>query len=240
MINNILNNYTLGVGGIGDFLLTLACSYDKVDEMNLVFFANNRNQIKELVKLFPKIKKSLILEKDYKTIHEFYFSEKCINTGILPKNMDYRTWNNVNIFRDYGVIEHPKFIRELFKEKRVFEKQIFIQKNGSNQDGAGKKRILLDETIKKIYKEFYDYEFIFLESLENASYKDIFELILGSDLVIGVDSFCKTFSALAGIKTIVYNSIYSQDYLKNFNNKIDYGNYVFLNNWKMIEQRSQL
>jgi hypothetical protein len=239
MINNILKDFIIGSGGIGDFLLTISTKYfEEAENVNLVFFANNPTQIKEIVKLFPKIKKSLILNNDYYSLKEFYNSEKCKNTGILPKDLNYQTWTNVNIFSEYGIIENPSWLK-LFTPKRIYDSQIFLQKEGSNVEGNGKIRKISDSNLKKIYDEFELFNFITLETLKNNSYKEIFEIILGSDIVISCDSFSKTLSSLANIKTIVFDNIYNERYLNNFRDGIDAGHHIFIYPFKCIELRKQ-
>lgn len=241
MNTDLIGKYYLGAGGIGDFLLTLSTFYDNVEEANIIFLANNTNQIKEIANLFPKLKKKLILENDFNLLSNFFIDKNCLGTGILPKDLNYNNWYRVDVVKEYNVILYPHFICELFLPKKVFDTQIFIQRNGSNAENTnGKRRILLDKTITSAYKEFdLSYEFLSLESFKNMSYKDIFEIILGSDIVIGCDSFVKSFAALAGKRVIVYDNIYTEEYLNNFKDKRDYGHYVFIDPWKNIELRKQ-
>ncbi len=236
---NIIGRFYLGNGGIGDFLMFLSTFYDNVEEANIIFLANNRKQIQEIVKLFPKIKKSLILENDFNALKEFYGDNRCLGTGILPKDLNYQNWNKVDIVKEYGVNLQPNFIHELFKPANLFDRQVFIQKQGSNVEKIGKQRLLLDKTISSIYKEFDFHDFLTLESFIGMTYEGIFQLILGSSVVVGVDSFVKTFAALAGKRVIVYDNIYTDEYLNNFPDKIDLGHYVFIYPFKNIELRKQ-
>lgn len=239
LVNNILTSYYLGNGGIGDFFMFLSTFYDNIEEANIVFFANNRKQIQEVASLFPKLKKKLILENDFNTLKEFYSDPRCIGTGILPKDLDYNKWDKVDIVKEYGVNLRPKFIHELFTPHKIYDNQVFLQISGSNVEQQGKQRLLLESTLISIYDEFDQSAIITLDSLSAVSYKDIFDIILGSDTIVGVDSFVKTFSALGGIRTIVYDNIYSDQYLNNFKDKRDYGHYIFIDPFTNIELRKQ-
>lgn len=235
---DVVGKFYLGNGGIGDFLIFLSTFYDDNDYSNIIFLANNPDEIKSVVKLFPKLDKKLILKNDFNLLREFYNHKNCIGTGILPKDLNYNNWYKVDIFKEYNVKQFPDFVK-LFKPIRKFEKQIFVQMNGSKADGELKHRLLLLSTLDNIKREFSDYNFIFLDEFKDKSYSEIFSYINGSDLVIGVDSFVKTFSAQSGIKTIVYDNIYLGNYLSNFKENIDYGHYVFLFNWEFITLRKQ-
>ena len=230
-----VGKFYLGAGGIGDFLLTLATFYDTEkffpSAPNIIFLANEPSSINELVKHF-NFDKKLVLKNDWKLLNEFYHHKNCIGTGILPKNLDYSNWYRANPFVDYGVKEFPKFV-ERFKPKRYFTNQIFVQRVGSSVDGDGKRRII-DRSDQYLQERYEDYSFVFLENLEDQSYENIFSLIRGSEKVIGVDSFVKTFSAMCGIETIVYDNIYTPQYLSNFKDKRDYGHYIFLDHWSKI------
>ena len=235
---DILNKFYLGNGGIGDFLIFLSTFYDNNEKSNIIFLANNPDEIKSVARLFPKLDKKLILKNSFDKLKEFYYNKNCIGTGILPKDLDYNNWYKVNIFKDYNVKEFPDFIN-LFEPKKIHGKQIFVQKFGSKADGELKHRILLESTLDNLKKEYSDYEFVFLDDFQGMSYSEIFSHIRGSDIVIGVDSFVKTFSAMSRINTIVYDNIYLGDYLSNFKDNIDYGHYVFLFNWNFITLRKQ-
>jgi len=237
---DVLDKFYLGNGGIGDALLFLSTFYDDVEEANIIFLANNTAPIKELFSYFPKIKKKLIIQNNFIYLQELYHHPNCIGTGILPKNLDYSNWYKVDIFKEYGVKEFPEFMN-LFEPHREFDKQIVMQTNGSQIEGFQKQRILLPSTQEKIETEFKEYSIQTIPLYNHRPLKEIFQMIRGSDIVISVDSFAKTVSAMSKIKTIVYDNIYDPEYLKKFKDEIDYGHYVFCFNppWSYIEFRSQ-
>lgn len=237
---DILGKFFLGNGGVGDALIFLSTFYDDIEEANVIFLANQPESIIELLSLFPKIKKKLVLPNDFSNLKEFYYHPNCIGTGILPKDLNYQNWYKVDIFKEYGVKEFPDFIN-LFQPKRFSEKQLFIQYQGSSNEGEGKKRILGVKAMQEISKYIDIGYFVNKPEIfsSKGSIKEIFETIRGSDVLIGVDSFAKTFSAMCKIKTIVYDNIYTNEYLNRFKNRIDYGHYIFLFDWKYIELRQQ-
>jgi ADP-heptose:LPS heptosyltransferase len=248
----LIGKYYLGTGGIGDALIFLSTFYDEVEEANVIFLANNTASIQELFNYFPKIKKKLIIQSDFTWLKEFYHHQNCIGTGIIPKNLDYSTWYKIDIFKEYGVKEFPDFIN-LFEPIKIDpkKKQIFIQSEGSCVEGPQKKRILgkigFEEAQKYLQKGWQFAGCDDTAHLEAAlksnnnpkSLKQIIQEIRGSDLVISVDSFAKTVSAMSKIKTIVYDNVYDPEYLKRFKDGIDYGHYVFLFPWSYIELRDQ-
>lgn len=242
-INNI-GNFYLGNGGIGDAFIFLSTFYDEVDEANVVFLGNAPQSVKELLDQFPKIKRKLVIQNNFPWLKEFYNHPNCIGTGILPKNLDYSTWYRVDIFKEYGVKEFPEFM-SLFPPKRVdpAKKQMFVQLKGSNVEGGGKKRIMTENTMREIQKicEQGNFEFVGCSEGQNRirPLAESISLIRGSDVVFSVDSFAKTVSAMSRIKTIVYDNLYTQEYLASFKDNIDYGHYVFLFSWSYVELRKQ-
>jgi hypothetical protein len=240
---DIMGEYFLGNGGIGDFLLLLSTFYDDIPEdqkANVIFLANNPEHIKELYKLFPKLGKVLIIKNDWQLLHELYTHKNCIGTGILPLNLHYAKWHKVNIFKEYKVKEFPEFVK-LFEPQREAQKQLVLQQFGSQVEGNQKQRSLTQETVDQIKNEFSDYLIQTIPVYNNSlSLSQIFSMIRGSDLVIGCDSFAKTWSAMCGIKTIVYDNIYINNYLDNFIDKVDAGHYVFIYPFSKIKFITQI
>jgi hypothetical protein len=244
----LISPFFLGNGGIGDFLLFLATFYDNVEKANIIFLANNVDQIKEVASLFTKLDKKLIVKNDFGLLAKLYYDKNCVGKGILPKDLNYSNWYKVDPVQEYGLKLYPEFVK-LFEPNRDLvknnnKKQLFLQVIGSSTETKEKRRELTIETAEQLEWDYpltfeAEHRLIALHQLSGKSYKEIFQIIRGSDLVIGVDSFVKTFSALCGIKTIVYENIYSENYLNQFKDRIDYGHYIFLFPWKNIELRQQ-
>ena len=240
-----IESYQLSAGGIGDCLLSLSTFYSSISDNQketFIFLANDKQSIIELLNLFPKIQK-LILNNDFFLLKELYFNSKCKGTGILPKNLDYSQWYQINVFDEYKVKQFPDFVNffEPLKIESDKQKQLILQSQGSSIEGIQKQRILTKETLNIVYNTYRnDYNIIDISDTTTfLSLLDILRLIRGSDLVIGVDSFVKSFSAMCRIPTIVYDNLYSQEYLNNFKDHRDYGHYCFIDNWEYIEFRKQ-
>ena len=238
---NAIGKFYLSSGGIGDCLIFLSTFYDSIDEANVIFLANERKSIVELLDCFPKIRKKFVIENDIKHLAEFYKHPNCIGTGILPINLNYLSWKNTNIFNDFGVKEFPEFTN-LFSPIRIYDKQIFLQTKGSSIEGNSKQRIISEKLKKEIKEEFSDYTFIESPAIytKEKPLKYILQLIKGSDIVISVDSFSKTFSAMNKIRTIVYDNTYDDSYLNNFSDRTDAGHFVFIFPWSFIEFRTDV
>ena len=235
---DVLEKFQLGNGGIGDFLLSLSTFYDNIPDdqkVNVIFLANTPEHIKELYKLFPKLGKVLIIQNDWQLLHELFTHKNCIGTGILPQALYYPQWSKVNIFKDYKVKEFPKFTQLIKAEKLAdkSKKQLFLQVTGSKTEGSNKIRRIPDKEIETIYRDYKDW--LIIRSEEFSSIEETLEVIKGSDLVIGCDSFAKTWSAMCGIKTIVYDNVYNNNYLDNFIDKTDAGHYIFIYPFSRIE-----
>lgn len=237
---DVLEKFRIGNGGIGDALIFLSTFYDEIEEANIIFLANDPVLMEELFSLFPKIKKKLILQNNWDYLREFYNHPNCIGTGILPKNLDYSKWKDVDIFKEYGVKEFPEFIKMFTPRKVVLsQKQLFVQSQGSAVEGEGKKRQLQEKALKQValYQDAIEW-WVCVSPEKFKPLSETFSLIRGSDLVISVDSFAKTVSAMSRIRTIVYDSVYRPEYLAGMSGE-DWGHYVFLYPWSFIELRKQ-
>lgn len=244
-----IGKFYLGKGGIGDFLIFLSTFYDKSVNVNIIWFTNpeERDSIKDLAFSFSKIKNFLIFTKLEKW-SEFSNSELCLGTGITPRNLDFSEWKNVEIFKKYGVTEFPSFRLE-FKSK--FENKDFVcvmAKGGrQSEEAIGKRKIFTDETIakiisenegKKVYLVGKDPEPRFPSEWDrsylNKDIEDQMRLIESCSKMYSVDSWAKTWSAMCDIETIVFDSVYDENYLKSMGG-VDWGHYVFLFPWSKIK-----
>ena len=239
---DVVGKFYLGNGGIGDALLFLSTFYDDIEEANVIFLANEPNSIKELLDSFPKIKKKLVIQNDFHWLREFYAHPNCIGTGILPKNLDYSTWHKIDPFKTYGVKEFPEFMN-LFPPKRIEDrKQMFVQFQGSSVEGHKKRRILAEPALRETQALRETGNFAYVggsdDEYRHRPLAETISLIRGSDVVISVDSFAKTVSAMSGIRTIVYDNIYDPEYLKPMGN-LEWGHYIFIYGFRYIELRQQ-
>lgn len=252
-----MDKFYLGMGGLGDFLIFLSTFYDDLKEsISIVWFAEEgeQNSIKNLSSCFKKIKNTLVFSKNISSNKWFDFvsSNKCLGTGITPKNLNYTEWNNVDIFKKYNVVEFPKFVQEF--ETKTIENYICIMTQGGRESekNVGKNKCLLNETVQKIIEEVKNENVYFVGQSDdlrfpkewNRNYlgkdiKDQLKLIKNSKKVYSVDSWVKTWSAMCGIDTIVFDTIYNTEYLNRMGG-IDWGHYVFIFPWSKISLISQI
>jgi hypothetical protein len=251
-----IGKYYLGAGGLGDLLVSMTTFYDQNENINLIWFADDKNIIKDSVSLFKKFKNVLIFSKDSPDFYQKWFrfvdNPNCLGTGITPRELIYKEWDHVNIFEKYGVKEFPLFINEIdtIKNNSELEKVAGVMISGKSS--PGKNKILSENTIKKIEYEFSDYRILLFGKMDIPEYipkqwvtgttkldlKTQMQWIKGLDKFISVDSWCKTWSSLCNIETIVYDNIYDPSYLSGMGG-FDWGHYIFINPWSKIEFREQ-
>lgn len=244
-----LNNYYIGTGGLGDLLLSMTTFYDNNEEINLIWFADNPILIKEACNIFSKFKNKLIFSKD-KSINLWNGlskNEKCLGSGITPRELNYSEWDKINIFEKYGVNENPNFVNEI---NGVSENHICVMLQSVCVPGKDKKLTnkslsdlileLENENVYVVGKNINEDTINIIKDHENWSFqtnlnlKEQFELIKGSKKVYSVDSWVKTWSSLCGIETYCYDNIYDELYLKPMNGQ-DFGHNIFIKPFKNIK-----
>jgi len=251
---NISGKYHFLYGGAGDILLALSIFYDYYNNESIICIPNSINAIRSLLECFPKLKNILILPRseDYivQTAKRTLFGtlQSCKSRGLTPLEKYEMEWvDGIDIFHTYNVIEHPEWVKG-FKGNRMSNPQVVIAPRGSVYGMPdGKKNIIPEENwfellfflIKKNINpiiigtpdERNSYP-LFSGCIDKRSYsfKEQMEIIASADLVIAADSWHKTFSALAGVRTIVFRAI-SEGLAKNVD---DVSENVFLHQWKDI------
>lgn len=255
-----IGKYYLGAGGLGDLLVSMTTFYDQNEDINLIWFADSKELIKEAINIFPKFKTTLIFSKDSPDFFQKWFifadHQNCLGTGITPKELVYKEWDHVNIFDKYGVIEFPNFVNEgvfedyshiIFPHSLTRNKKLGIMLSGKSS--PGKQKVIKPEIMENIDNEFNDYDIFVFGKYEGEHPKrwlkcdnqDLVNQMINikrMDKFISVDSWCKTWSSLCGIDTIVYDNIYDNNYLNPMGG-VDWGHYVFINPWTKIEFREQ-
>jgi hypothetical protein len=252
-----MDKFYLGMGGLGDFLIFISTFYDCLDEkINVIWFTENGEQdsIKELSSCFEKIKNILVFSKSISINKWFDFvsSNKCLGTGITPKNLNYSEWKDVDIFKKYNVIEFPKFVEEF--NQKTSENYICVMASGGRESekNVGKNKSFSSETVLKIVEETKNKKVYLVGKDDDIRFpkewnrdflkkkiKDQMFLIKNAQKVYSVDSWVKTWSAMCGIETIVFDSIYSSEYLNRMGGT-DWGHYVFIFPWSKISLMTQI
>jgi len=241
-------------GGVGDALLLLSTFYENSPEQTIVSFANSIPALKSFFKAFPKLNHIYFLQIPEDPILNSYVRNllpgfsNVLGNGVTPTDSYESEWNEeINIFKDYGVNKNPKWCKD-FEAKNLEDFQVTIAPMGSNFGMFKSKRNIIDPdnwgkiieflTTQKIKPIIIgvpteEESFPILSGCINKrsySFEEQMGIISSSDIFIGADSWGKTFSALAGIPTIVFQPMYGND-LRNWKDNSDY---VFLNPWDDI------
>lgn len=171
--------FLFGIGGIGDFLLTVSDGkYDKESEMGLIFWANSSTTITELSKLFPKIKKKIITPNYLSSTksHEYFhqiISDKCfLSKSHIPDNLDYiNEWYNCDVFTKYNIVSNPSWVAKWSSHK--LEKKepysVFAPTGGSSDTDWKHKYMKKDLFIKLIEKDVNTVKYIVSTEIELVS-----------------------------------------------------------------------
>jgi hypothetical protein len=244
-----MGTFYTGLGGLGDYLIFLSTFYDKISEKtNVIWFADDKNLITQFP-VFNKIKNTLVFS-DKMLFLEYSNHRLCVGTGITPPKLNYNEWKDINIFEKYGVVEFPSFVNEIETIKEE-DNQVGVMLSGKSI--PGKRKIITEETMKHIVTETKGKKvFIFGKETDIPEYtpkewerktvkmslKEQLQWIKGMETFYSVDSWCKTWSAMCGIKTIVYDNVYESWYLSNMGGE-DWGHNVFIKPWSKIEFRHQ-
>ncbi len=243
-------------GGAGDALLLLASFYDEEPEQTVVSIANSSEMMESFFDAFPRLKQIYFIPfpKNYQNhllLREIFRKLKNFKgMGVTPSpDLDYfKEWSGVSdIFQKYGIVRRPQWV-EQFRTGKQLPYQVTLAPRGSLKGMVGSKQNLIppqdweslihflnERDIHPIIlgtpEEAFQYPAIG-HCLDRRSYcfEEQMKLIANSDLFIGADSWGKTFSALAGVKTFVFHSIRGED-LKGWKDPADY---IFLDPWEEI------
>ena len=243
------------IGGAGDALLLLSRFYGKEPVTTIVSVANSTAAMKSFFSAFPQIKKVYFISRPDNDISQallrkiFANLPNCLGMGVTPESEFYEEeWNeSLDIFTRYKVTRRPEWIR-MFRKQKLTSPQVVIHPRGSLKGMVGSKRNIIHQKywiplLKLLQQHGFQPVIIgtpderkmypaLLNALDKRSYsfQEQMEIIASSDLFIGADSWGKTFSALAGIPTIVFHSVVGQD-LEGWKDASDY---VFLDPWEEI------
>ncbi|RMG67478.1 MAG: glycosyltransferase, partial [Calditrichaeota bacterium] len=251
-----LSPFYAHVGGIGDALLFMSTFYDRDPEAVVFSMCNSPEAMRAFFDNFPALKKVYLLPvpDDYLThylvrslLHKL---PGCKGTGILPREDYMIEWRReLDIFKTYGVIEHPQWI-EKFRERKITPFQVTIHPKGSTFANYKSRRniidvfewprliqFLLEQGIEPIILGTPDEQEIypaFPGCIDKRSFDlgEQMRLIASSDLFIGADSWGKSMAALAGVPTLMFAPQRGKD-IKDWE---DPSENVYVKPWKAIQQ----
>lgn len=252
ILSVIDNDFYFGIGGLGDFVLLLSTFMDDVQDVDIIFVANNVKQIKEFSKNFvgPNCVRKIWLFPiqeffKYPNLEDAWDNiinhKHCQGTGVTPIKFDYfGDWENVSnsdVFEYYGVKKDIKFIPKAIP----LYKNITIQPIG----GMDSNRIseMPREFIEGIIEKYHDQYQIFLigspkdrdtlGNIPNARWItdlwDSVHKIAMADFHVGVNSWAKSLSGILSVPTYIWPSTYRN--LNAYPNGKDPADWVFIENW---------
>jgi hypothetical protein len=156
-IGNKLNSiFLFGIGGIGDFLLLMSDgNYDKYDNLGLIFWANNPEQITEISKLFTKLTNKIITKNYLESPLALEYYKQIINdsnflsSAHIPRELKYvEEWMTVSdVFTKYNIQRFPEWANDW---KTGQEENIIICPTGGSSDTAWKFKNIDKNLLKNI------------------------------------------------------------------------------------------
>ncbi len=241
-------------GGIGDACLLLSTFYDDNPEQVILSIPNSIPALKNFFSNFPKLKK--IYFSPYPKLPEYNSVYRQIlhqvknvkGLGATPFNSYFDEWTSlINIFQKYGIKSSCKWVKT-FKRKKITPFQVVLNPKGSSKGMVKGKNNKLNPTYWKPLINFLNKKNIIpiilgtpdetkeypaigdIIDKRSFDFKEQMELIASSDLLIGTDTWGKTFSTLAEIPTIVFETMRSKE-LQNWKDPADY---IFIDPWDSI------
>ena len=240
-------------GGAGDALLLLATFLDQHPNAQVVSFPNSIPAMRSFFDSFSSLKRVWFLPKNNNPhIHLLLrmLMRHCpdfLGMGVTPEGDYFKDWHaGLDIFKQFRVSRHPEWIRQFRTQPK--SKQIALAPKGSLCGMAGSKRniihpLIWPHLIRFITKSGFqpiiigtpdereNYPgFEGCEDRRSYSFREQMEIIANSAMLVGADSWAKTFSALAGVPAIVFESLKGADW----NGRKDPSDFVFLDPWEGI------
>lgn len=239
-------------GGAGDALLLLASYYDQQPGQIVLSYPNSVGATRAFFEAFPVMGQVYFLPlSDDPRIHVIlrwivHSLPNCLGAGATPKE-GYDEWKaGLDLTKTYKINKSPRWATAFRSKKN--SRQITLAPQGSLHGMVGSKRNIIDPAIwPKLLRFILENGFTpciigtpeekdiypCIEGCEDRrsySFREQMEHIGNSEMLIAADSWAKTFSALAGIPTIVFDSLKGPDW----NGKKDASDFIFLDPWESI------
>ena len=240
-------------GGAGDALLLLATFLDEHPNATVLSYPNSVPAARSFFDAFPLLGRVIFLppRKSVK-IHVLLRMlmrrlPECRGTGVTPEIDYFKEWHaGLDIFKNYRVNPRPQWPAKFRQKPR--ECQVVVAPKGSLSGMVGTKRNIIDPKVwPDLLRLLRDgglqpvilgtpdegAEYPCLDGCEDRrsfSFTEQMRHIADSALFIGADSWGKSFSALAGIPTIVFEAIKRGDWI----GRTDASDHVFLKPWIAI------
>ncbi|MBI5388565.1 MAG: FkbM family methyltransferase [Verrucomicrobia bacterium] len=240
-------------GGAGDALLLLATFLDQHPNATVVSYPNSVGAAKAFFDAFPSIHRVIFLPpRESAKIHVMLRMlmrrlPNCRGSGVTPETDYFKEWHaGLDIFKTYGVNPRPAWPVQF--RQTVRDRQVVLAPRGSMTGMVGTKRNIIDPKIwpdlLTLLRDAGLQPVILGTPDERADYPcpegctdcrsfsfaEQMQHIAESALFVGADSWGKSFAALAGLPTLVFEPIKRADWL----GKKDASDHVFLEPWPTI------
>jgi glycosyltransferase involved in cell wall biosynthesis/tetratricopeptide (TPR) repeat protein len=240
-------------GGAGDALLLLSTFLDRHPDAQVVSFSNSIPAARSFFEAFPSLRCVRFLPKNEdKHIHLLLrmlmrHVPNCRGMGVTPEKDYFKEWNSqLDIFKKFGVCRRPDWARRFCKEPQP--KQIVLAPKGSLCGMLGSKRNIIHPAVWPELLHFIrdsGFQAVIIgtpeeretypclegcEDRRSYSFSEQMTHIANSAALVGADSWAKTFAALVGIPTIVFDPIKGADWI----GRKDPTDYVFIEPWDTI------
>jgi hypothetical protein len=238
-------------GGAGDALLLLSTFLDQRPDSIVVSYPNSVRSAKSLFDSFPEIKRVYFIPQASDPMIAFALRQvlpllpNFQGMGVTPCGRYEEEWHpHLNVFQDCGVQQHPEWLKRF--QTRKDPNQVAVTPRGSTFGDFGSRRNGIDPrlwpdviraltdfglqpVILGVPEEGQDYPCSAgCVDRRSYSYRDQMETIAGSGLLVGADSWGKTFAAMARIPAITFAPPAPPK------DSIHLSHFVFLNPWRFI------
>jgi len=245
--------FYLHLGGAGDALLLLATFLDEHPDGQVVSFPNSIPAARSFFEAFPSLRRVWFLPKNTNpNLHLMLrmmmrHVPNCRGTGVTPEVDYFKEWNaQLDIFKKFAVKPRPEWAKRF--RTHPHPRQVVLAPQGSLQGMCGSKqnlihpdvwpeliRFVLDRGFHPVILGTPDerkrYPVIACcEDRRSHSFREQMEWIANSAALIGADSWAKTFSALLGLPTLVFEPLKGADWA----GRKDPSDFVFLDPWSCV------
>lgn len=234
-----LEPFYLCYGGIGDFLLALSSALDGEDPITVVTYPNSTAAAQAFFDALPQVRTVYILPRHPNPMEQYIAGmylrtvthrlPNCRGRGVTPPAREDDFWQpGLDIVRTCGVSLYPRWVKR-YKTTQLEKPQIVIAPMGSTCGMFRSKRNIIApqywEPLLSLFRE-HGIRPIIIGTPEEAcaypsdqwardersySFEQQFRILASADLVIAADSWHKTFAAMAGIPTIVFEPLSNHD-----------------------------
>ncbi len=234
-----LEPFYLCYGGIGDFLLALSTALESSQPITVLASPNSIAAARAFFDCFPQIERVYFLERPQNPAENYYggmflrsattLTVKCLGRGVTPPAREDDFWKpGLDIVRDCGVTLYPQWVQR-YRSERIEMPQIVLAPMGSIHGMFRSKRNIIPPqywgSLLSLFRT-HGIRPIIISTPDEAdayptdewahdrrsnSFEEQFRILASADLVVAADSWHKTFAAMAGVPTIVFQPLTNHD-----------------------------